>query len=303
MHSPSLFLKSVNAKTVASNAQDLLYIRTLQIDQEKWDIGENDLSTFIQSKYFYFYLIRKRNDLGYMQTIGAISVFSDGHFAMIGSFIIDLAHRGSGLGQAVFSSILKHHHTTSFALLSAPGREPFYERNGFCIVGCFSKLRLKKINKTHLDMKVDAPTQNEIQKLLSFDQKYTGMNRKKLLGNLILTPGNITCTQFNEAHLLTGYGLLRPIQKGYRASVYALSSTDFEQIFGKLVNHLLSISSLEVPVSIAIDCPIEKEGKFLLSGSFAPEERYALMFKSISETPPAGLSGETTWGILTEECG
>lgn len=299
-----LGLERINEKNLNKYYNDVKYILKLQVEQGKWNVGKNDIFIFIKSEQVHFYLIKKTFKTGEERTIGSISVFDNEKFAMIGSFIVEAELRGQGIGQHIFSNILKIHNINFGTLLSEPGREAFYERNGFHDVNKpFCKFSHKVEKMDTLNLTLDKIDISYIDKLIEFDKKHTGIDRKSLLQNMVAEPENVTYITLNDESTITGYGILRPLQNGYRVSIYALSFENFREIFGRIINHLSSSIKSQKAVSVFIDCPVAKEAK-LLSQGFSEEGQYALMFKNnMDKKLPLGLSGEYTWGILTEECG
>ena len=299
--SAAFILDEVRKDLLSERMSEIDYIKSLG-KKQGWNIGRTDFYSFIKSGQVDFYCICLKDGEGNKSTIGAISVFSDGHFSMIGSFILTAERRGNGVGQFIFSEILEKYKGTHIGLLSDPKRQAFYERNGLSAVACFSSLAIRVKKPMVMGDKLDGLTAFEMENLLKFDSLLTGIHRHNFLRSLIDHSSDGTYVAFEDG-VVSGYGLIRPLDSGWRVSIYGTSSQSFQLIFGKLINHFFSTEGKNEDETFFMDCPSDKERRLLPFFRCSLENRYPVMFSDNRAALPRNLGGEGTWGILSEECG
>lgn len=256
------------------------------------------------------------------KTVGAITLFTGKHAETgrevheLGSFIIQEAITGGGLGTKVFDLLFELYNIRDAGLISSLRAEEHYKkRYHFQPLDRVSHFTLtipaieSKIEKTKI-LKVNSV---QLERLVAYDTKVSRIYRGGLLRQLIK---NSEISFISERKMedgtreIVGYALARSLRrKGcYRVSIYANNKKETESILDRMFTKLaqLAASMPEKKVEVVVTVLNSKEKEFdkwlkknpekYSSFAVAPE-KHALMFYS-KLTPPSRTNTEATWGLL-----
>lgn len=265
---------------------------------EKWNVGKYDHKPYYAMGKEGYLLILVDG-----KPVGSISIvkYSE-RFSFIGLFIVIPEYRSRGLGKMLWQRALKHlEKLQTIGLYAVPKQVPRYKESGFN--ESFRNERwLKKSPEKAEDI---TPLMNKthnaffhIDKLFEYDKKVFGHNRQPLLQNILTMPQTFGVVSFGENGKVTGYGVVRPCQEGFRMGPFYANDFESAQLISRV---LLS----EVPgESVILDMPtLNKFGKIF--AEYFNLERISTadtiaMFKG---EEPVEIQNDKCYGINSLELG
>jgi GNAT superfamily N-acetyltransferase len=175
-----------------------------------------------------------------MQRIGVATCISYGKIGWFGNLIIDPANRRRGAGSFLVRYAVEYLHSRgveSVGLYAYPDLAGFYGKIGFVPDVEFSVL-----HASHPKCVTSEPltqiTEQNLQKVVSFDADCFGGNREGLLNSIVLVRGNLGYCIPNEAGL-DGY-VLAKVYEGIAEVGPLVCSPDHPEVALKLLKGALS---------------------------------------------------------------
>ena len=255
--------------------------------KEGWEIKKSYLK-LVDSGCVDFYFIFTDDET----PAGCISLFKDPdhHFMSIGSFIIDPSQRGKGLGRGVLAKVLDDHDGTA-VLMSTPKAEALYKCLGFETQDRFFVLSLEVTPPAYSlkDFELRNPNSFEIQQLLRYDRRITGLSRERFVLTML---ANATVAYVHlEDNKPVGYGMASPfyephageMHRGFRITSFADDAAVFQTVLGKMLNHL--VSKLGRAVQIHLDTPTGHAGALTGGGLHYTGHSYPFLSTATEGTP------------------
>lgn len=289
--------------TIPKHEKDFKYILNIE-EEEGWEYLPADIASFIKSKQTNIYLIHIEE-----KCIGSISLFFDMEkkFMAVGAFILDVEYRNKGLGSKVLTHCLTTygHNMELSGLLCEKEKVNFYSRLGFKETGLGIAGYSLKIEKPTIEMsnfKLSELSDSEKKKIVAYDTKVTKVFRENFL-YCMLENASVALASLKDSEV-QGYALAQPFhsktENGFRVSLYADNFDICTELFGKIFNHLQSIT--QDTLNIHLTCPysVKKSTQLELRGFKFEYGPCPFLTTAKNSTD---LYGEKTWGILTHEFG
>jgi len=260
---------------------------------EGWNPGLADLGIAWATDPEAFVALRQ----GDLLAGGGTILSYDGRFGFMGLFIVRSDFRGLGLGAMLWEYRLNRlrqrlQPDASIGMDGVFDLVPFYERGGFVLA--YRDLRFDGIASGEPDGSVVPVDVVGFEAIERYDRLHVAAPRPALLRRWLAQPGAhgvALCT----GGLVTGYGVVRACQRGYRlAPVFA----DTPDLAERIVAHLMSTVDGQ-PVQIDVPEPnapgLELAARFSLAESFGCARMYY--------GPDPRLPVERIFGVTSFELG
>jgi GNAT superfamily N-acetyltransferase len=215
-----------------ASAADWVQVERWAAD-EGWNPGPHDGACFLPQDPEGFYVGR----LG-EQLVSAISVVNyDTSYAHLGYYLVHPDHRGHGHGLRTWHAAIGHVGARTVGLDAVLAQQATYQRSGF--TPAYRTVRYAGCPET---AEVASGTEGilpaaklEADLLVIYDSQCAPAERAGFLTRWISAPGHAGFARIRDGEL-TGYGVIRPAQVGYRIGpLFASTSGDAETLFDALI--------------------------------------------------------------------
>lgn len=257
---------------------------------EGWNPGKHDIAIAWEADPAAFIALRRGSDL-----IGGGTIMSyDRRFGFMGLFILRRDQRGQGLGGELWRYRLKR--LQDRLLPGAPigmdgvaAMTPFYQRGGFLFA--HNDVRYQGIADGAQDAAVRPLDPSMFAAVESFDRAYVPASRTRFLRSWIFQPG-AHAVGLLENDRLTGYGVARPAQTGFKLGpVFAERADIAERIVLALMAHVAG-------EQVQIDIPEPNAAGLGLARGFGLTEVFScarLYCGAIPDLPLGNIFGVTSF--------
>jgi len=183
---------------------------------ENWWFTKNDFIRLLDFEPNGCFIAEKNG----ASRVGIVTTLSYGKFAWLGVLIVDPNYRSKGIG-----TMLTEH---AFSYLKEVGAETIKTDAVPKAVSLFERLECKKECKVlrlyskgkALEGKKERDIRGlkaiDIEKLITFDEDYSGVSRAKVLKRLIMDFPELCLVEYENKNKLIGYMMIRKYEEGYR---------------------------------------------------------------------------------------
>ena len=170
-------------------------------DQMSWNLTASDFEFMIELEPNGCFVLLEDSE-----RIGLATTVNFGRVAWFGNLIVNESYRKKGAGSQLVEHSIKYltsNHVKTIGLYAYMDRIPFYKRLGFEYDSEFTVLNGKG-SCLPVKSTVRKAKEEDIQEIIEFDCSCFGASRRKLLGPVILDPGNL-CHVSVERERVVGY--------------------------------------------------------------------------------------------------
>lgn len=231
------------------------------------------------------------------EPIGSISaVRYDPGFGFIGLYIVRPAWRGQGYGLPLWQAALNHLQGRTIGLDGVLAQQANYARSGFHLAHRNIRYGGQGGGRSLVDSPNLVPLVTQpFDWLLHYDRRFYPAERAEFLQSWISQPDSHAVAQVSEEQL-TGYGLLRPCQTGYKIGpLFADTPAVAAEILAALVAKVPSGGRFYLDVPDCNGAAVALAEKYGMEPVFETARMYA------GETPNLPL--QQIFGITTFELG
>lgn len=209
--------------------------------KEGWNPGTDDAKPFYLADPNGFFIAEVGG-----KKVGCISAVTyEKAFGFMGFYIVLPEHRGKGYGLELWQAALNHLKGQPIGLDGVVAQQDNYKKSGFSLY--YKNTRFEGALKgTKCDSALPL-NQIPFEKLLSYDTKVFGCERRDFLRQWILMP-NATALGITDQNDIRGYGVIRKCNAGYKIGPLFADDADTAE---KLLL-ALALTSKEAPLYIDI---------------------------------------------------
>lgn len=256
---------------------------------EGWNPGRHDAACFLPQDATGFFVGRLGGEL-----VSAVSVVAyDEAFAFLGYYLVAPDRRGQGHGIATWRAALPHAGARTIGLDAVPAQQDNYRRSGFH--PAYGTARYAgPIQDGPAPVGVQALTKADIPAVVDYDRACFPAERSAFLGRWVNAPGHTAYLRVREGRL-TGYGVIRPSQDGYRIGpLFADTGADARALFDALV-------AGKRGASVAVDIPQahQEATELALGRGLSPSFQTVRMYTG----PIRGTALDRIYGVTSLELG
>lgn len=239
---------------MAPNHQRPIHIRAMRPDElgmgirwaadEGWNPGLHDAASFHCADPQGFLLAERDGE-----AIGMVSAVRYGaNFGFIGFYIVRPTHRGRGHGLALWQAAMERLSGRLIGLDGVVAQQANYRKSGFVLA--YNNMRMqgpaRPMGPAHPG--IVALEAVELQHVLRYDTELFPGERTRFITQWIRQTGSIALG-FIQGGELSGYGVIRPCQVGYKIGPLFANDAD-------IAHHLLNALTSHVPTGAQIQLDI-----------------------------------------------
>ncbi|MFC4496711.1 GNAT family N-acetyltransferase [Streptomyces ovatisporus] len=259
--------------------------------EEEWNPGLGDTACFHPTDPAGFFLGRLEG-----KPVSAVSVvnYSD-DFAFLGYYLVDAAHRGTGLGMATWREAVPHAEGRTIGLDAVPAQEETYRRSGFVPAYRTGRYSGRPTSPGTPSPSVEAVTEAHLDAVAAYDRQCFPAARRAFLDRWLTAQGHTAYVFLHEGDV-AGYGVVRQARSGRRIGpLFADDPRTAEALFDALTAHIGPDEEVHV------DIPETQEAAVVLATSrgLRPSSHTIRMYAG---TPPS-TDGKRIFGVTSLELG
>ena len=280
--------------TYRQATRDELNLAIAWAAEEGWNPGRHDADSFWAADPGGF-VCAERN--GEVIATGSI-VSYDGTFGFMGFFIVRPDLRGQGIGRRFWTwrRDRLRERLDADASIGMDGvftMQPFYARGGFEFT--HRNLRMEGIGRaTTPDPGLVTLSQLPLHDVFTCDRQHFGFARPEFLRRWINPPGGLALG-VNQGDALTGFGVARPCQTGYKIGPL------FAPDFGTADRLFQALSSHAAGQPVFLDIPENNPNAVRLAAAHGLTEVFGCARMYLGQPPD--LPWRNIYGVTTFELG
>lgn len=214
--------------------------------QEGWNPGRGDVACFHPTDPAGFFVGRLGGRI--ISSVSVVNYSPD--YAFLGYYLVDPDHRGAGLGLATWTAAVPHAADRVIGLDAVPAQESTYARAGFAP----AYLNIRHTGRPRRDTSAatggaEPVAPQHVDAISGYDRRCFPADRRAFLTRW-LTAADHTARVLVRDGRVTGYGVIRPAQLGWRIGpLFADTAEDAATLFDALT------ADLGPAAEVAIDVP------------------------------------------------
>jgi len=254
---------------------------------EGWNPGRDDGDAFYAADPAGFFVGVLDGD-----PIASLSLVAyDAHFSFLGFYIVQPAHRGKGLGLALWREALARHRTPVIGLDGVVAQQENYKQSGFRLA--YRNIRYGGVVAGKASSRLEAAAAIPFDQLLVYDREFFPAPRPAFLGHW-LRPAHGSALVAIDGGRLRGLGVVRACREGFKLGpLYAETESIAAELF-------LALAATARGAMIYLDVPAPNAAAIRLAErhGMKPVFETARMYTGAApDLPLARLFGVTSFEL------